>query len=369
MKKYLAAAMLVLLCFKTYCSGMELSAKSACLIAADSAQVIYADNENDPAPIASTTKIMTALLAAQHGGWEERVRISANAQSQEGTRIYLEAGDSLSLYDMTCAMLLNSGNDAATAIAEHISGSSKKFAEEMTAHAEAIGAENTQFKNPSGLDEPGHYSTAYDLALMARKLLRDDTLAEIAARKQMTVTSENGSVTYLRNHNKLLWNYDGATGVKTGFTKASGRCLVSAAQREGVRLIAVTINAPNDWSDHKKMLDFGFEKCSKKTAVEKGEVLADTMVGGEKLNYLAKDSVLADCVDNKVSGCRVILHRVKNPEAPVNRGEKLGVAEIVQNGNVIGEIDLVADRDIYQGETGGKKHGIKKFLRQLISKK
>ena len=362
MKRFLLILVIMLLT-PSVGHALELSAHSACLIAADSGQVIFAKAEKERAPMASTTKMMTALLAAEYGKWDEEVTVTLNAQNQEGSRIYLAAGDKLSLYDMVCGMMLNSGNDAAMAIAEHISGSSEAFAQKMTERAAQLGAKDTQFMNPNGLDADGHYSTAFDLAVIARAVIQNDTLSEIVKSREMKVTSVNQTVTYLRNHNKLLWNYDGLTGVKTGFTKKSGRCLVTSAERGGVRLIAVTMNAPDDWSDHKKMLDYGFEVCTKKQVIAAGEELAGVFVNGSRLGFAAAQSVDADCIGGKAKKCNIVLHRIKSPEAPINKGEKLGTAEVFQNENLISEIDLVADRDIYEGEKGG---GIFERLRGLI---
>ena len=365
MKRFLLI-LAIMLWVPRVCHALELSAHSACLIAADSGQVIFAKAERERAPMASTTKMMTALLAAEYGQWNEEVTVTLNAQKQEGTRLYLEAGDKLSLYDMVCGMMLNSGNDAAMAIAEHISGSSEAFAQKMTERAAELGADDTQFMNPNGLDAEGHYSTAYDLAVIARAVIKNETLSEIVKCREMKVTSTSGTVTYLRNHNKLLWNYDGLTGVKTGYTRKSGRCLVTSAEKDGVRLIAVTMNAPDDWKDHKKMLDYGFEACTKKQVISAGEELASVSVNGSRLGFAAAQNVDADCIDGKAKKCDIVLHRIKNPEAPINKGEKLGTAEVLQNGYLISEIDLVADRDIYEGETDGM--GLVERLRLLISR-
>lgn len=358
--------LVIMLSVPRVCHALEVSAHSACLIAADSGQIIFAKAEKERAPMASTTKMMTALLAAEYGKWEEEVCVSLNAQNQEGSKIYLASGDKMSLYNMVCGMMLNSGNDAAMAIAEHISGSSEAFAKEMTERAKELGANDTQFKNPNGLDADGHYSTALDLALIAREVIRNETLSEIVKCREMKLTSEEGTITYLRNHNKLLWNYEGLTGIKTGFTKKSGRCLVTSAERNGVSLIAVTMNAPDDWKDHKNMLDYGFKVCAKKEVISEGTELASVTVNGCRLGFAAAKSVEADCIGAKVKKCDIVLHRIKKPEAPINIGEKLGTAEVLQNGYLIAEIDLLADRNIYEEDAAGG--GILEKMRGLISK-
>lgn len=362
------AVVLLLFIFPLRVYALDVSAQSACVIASDSAQIVWAKNEQEKAPMASTTKIMTAILASEYDGWEEQVRISQNAQNQEGSKIYLTAGSSMNLYDLTCGMLLNSGNDAAMAIAEHIGGSSEEFALLMSEKAKKIGAKNTQFKNPNGLDEEGHYSTAYDLALMGRELMNNAELAKIVGTKNMKLDSTDGTQIFLKNHNKMLWNYEGANGIKTGFTKASGRCLVSSAERDGMRLIAVTINAPDDWNDHKKLLDYGFEVCKKQQVIALGEELASERISGTRLGYIACEPVRADCINNRVKECEIVLHRVKQPKPPINKGEKLGEAEVVQNGMVIARIELAADRSIFKQdpEKGGVINKITTFLKKFV---
>jgi len=271
--------------------AMDLSAECACLVSADTGEVIYAKREREKRPMASTTKIMTGLIASEYERPDEIVTVSANAESQEGSSIYLKKGEKISLDDLLCGLMLNSGNDAAVAIAEHIGKNVESFAELMTKKAKEIGANDTNFKNPNGLDEEGHYTTAYDLALIAAHAMKNENFAKTVATKNSTAALESGQILYFKNHNKLLDMYEGANGVKTGFTKASGRCLVSAAEREGVRLIAVTLNAPDDWNDHKKMLDYGFENITAQSIVKKDEAIKSFERNGEAVGQTATYSV------------------------------------------------------------------------------
>lgn len=356
----------VIMCIPRICHAIGVSARSACLIAADSAQIIYEKNAHDRAPMASTTKMMTALLAAESDVWEETATVSLNAQNQEGTKLYLSAGDKMRISDLTCGMMLNSGNDASMVIAEHIAGDSVKFAKMMTERAQELGAKDTQFITPNGLDAEGHYSTAYDLALIAREVINNEKLAEIVKCRDTKVTTDNGNIVYLHNHNKLLWNYGGAIGVKTGYTKLSGRCLVSAAERDGVRLIAVTMNAPDDWNDHRQMLDYGFSVCTMSEIVSAGYVIGEVHSDGERVGLYASDDVNAVAINGRTKDCEIILHRPKELFAPINRGEKLGCAEVIQNGYLIAEFDLLSDREVYLQVP--EKEGIFEKIRDFFKK-
>ncbi len=353
-----------LLALPTNCRALELSAKSACLIIADSGEIIFEKDANAKMPMASTTKMMTALLAAESGKWEEIATVSANAEAQEGSRIYLEANDRIKLSDLVCGMLLNSGNDAAVAVAEHVSGDVRSFSELMCIRAEKTGAVNTSFENPSGLDGENHYSTAYDLAIIGSEVIKNPHLRPIIQSKEMKIENCDGDVTYLRNHNKLLWSYEGMIGVKTGFTKKSGRCLVSAAERNGITLVAVTLSAPDDWKDHKKLMDYGFELCEKITVIEKGEVLKAVTVGDKEVKLSANNSVDVVGIKNKREERELKISTINKAYPPINQGEKLGVAKILQNGKVIGETALVATQSVAINE----KKGIWSFITKIFKK-
>ena len=262
-------------------SPPSLSAKSAVLIDASSNSVLCEKNARERMGMASTTKIITALVAAERGDLGKTVSVSPLAVGVEGSSIYLYAGEKLTLKDLICAMLLESANDAAAAIAIEIGGSIEGFCDIMNEKAAELGLCDTHFTNPHGLSDDAHYTTAYDLAVIAAEALKNDTVREIAATKKMTITPIEGNVRVLYNHNKMLSRYEGAIGVKTGFTKKTGRCLVSAAERDGLCLIAVTLNAPDDWNDHTKLLDLGFENFCRAELVKKGDVChMQSLIGG-----------------------------------------------------------------------------------------
>ena len=239
---------------------ISVSARSAALYDPASKCFLYTKNADTRLPMASTTKIMTALVAIENADLDKSVSISDDAIGTEGSSLYLKRGESMTMRELLMGLMLRSANDAAAAIAYEISGSIEAFAEKMNEKAYQIGALNTNFTNPHGLDDSSHYTTAKDLAIIAAEALRNETFLNIVSTKKYIIKNSDGEARLLTNHNKLLNLYDGAIGVKTGFTKKSGRCLVGAAERDGTRLISVTINAPDDWNDHKALFDYGFLK-------------------------------------------------------------------------------------------------------------
>lgn len=276
---------------------LSLSAKSAALIDAESGDILFAKNASARLPMASTTKIVTALVAAELLPSEQIIRIPREAVGIEGSSVYLCENELLTVEQLLYALLLESANDAAAALAIRASGSIEEFAKKCNEKAASLGLRDTNFTNPHGLYDENHYTTALDLALLTAEALKNPLIRKICASKTakipLGVTKEqpNGAgVRHLKNHNKMLSSYEGAIGVKTGFTKKSGRCLVSAAERDGLTLIAVTLNAPDDWRDHTAMLDFGFENYEARTIFGAGEFCYDFPVSnGEALYVRAKN--------------------------------------------------------------------------------
>ena len=233
--------------------ALETSATAAFLLDATTGQVLYEKNPDKQMLIASTTKIMTALVALRDGTLTDTVTVSRNAAGTEGSSMYLKAGEKLSLEALLYGLMLPSGNDAAVAIAEHVAGSVSAFAERMNATAQSLGMSNSSFANPHGLNHPDHYSTARDMAKLANAAMDNETLRRITSTQVITVAGRT-----LKNHNKLLWSLEGCIGLKTGYTKAAGRTLVTCCERGGRRLIAVTLKDGDDWTDHRKMYEYGF---------------------------------------------------------------------------------------------------------------
>lgn len=330
-------------------NAMEVSGQYACLIEAATGRVVYEKNADQKYSMASTTKIMTALVAIEEQKLNDIVTVSKNASIQEGSCAYIAEGDKILMSDLLYGLMLNSGNDAAMAVAEHISGKPEAFAELMTKKAHELGAVNTQFKNPSGLDADGHYTTAKDLALIAREALKNPVFTQIVQTRTKQVPVQNtGRTLYFANHNKMLNLYQGAIGVKTGYTKATGRCLVSAAQRNGVTLIAVTLNAPDDWNDHIRMLDYGFEQFEPRALLTQGQVLKTVSLDGNRYEFAAKENFSVPMKKNDAVNAEIVLHMIENIKAPVNAGEKVGYAEILCGGASIGKVDIISVNDILQ---------------------
>ncbi|MBQ1223987.1 MAG: D-alanyl-D-alanine carboxypeptidase, partial [Oscillospiraceae bacterium] len=257
------------------------SASAAILMEWESGRVLYEKNAHQPREIASITKLMTALVALESGhDLLETVTIDSAWTGIEGSSIYLKPGETVSLETLLYGMMLRSGNDAALASAGYCGGTVEQFVAQMNRRAKGLGMVNTSFANPHGLNAENHYSTAYDMALLASACLKNGTLADIVSTKTITL----GTRTFT-NHNKLLWRFDGCIGLKTGYTEKAGRTLVSAARRDGMTLICVTLNAPDDWSDHEKLFEYGFSEYKVVRAGGEGVVC----------RIPTKDSLLSFC--------------------------------------------------------------------------
>ncbi len=240
-------------------SSPSLSAQSAVLIEAESGKVVWEKDAHLCLPMASTTKIMTALVALELASPDTVICVDGRAVGTEGSSVYLCEGENLTLEQLLYALMLESANDAAVAIAIGVSGSEEAFVDAMNAKATSLGLSDTHFANPHGLDAEAHYTTAYELGRIAQAALKNPLFKTIVSTRKTTIPHQNtDGVRLLVNHNKMLRQYEGCIGVKTGYTQKSGRCLVSAAERDGVTVIAVTINSPDDWKDHTKLLNYGF---------------------------------------------------------------------------------------------------------------
>lgn len=236
-------------------TSMTTSAKGCVVIESSTKRKLYAFNENQKLPMASTTKIMTAITAIENcDDLDEKFEISPKAVGIAGTSLYLRKGDVYSTRDLLYALMLISGNDASVAIAEHVAGSTSEFVTKMNELAKKIGATNSHFANTHGLDADGHYTTAYDLALITSYALENDTFKEIVSTKNIKISNGEGENRYLRNKNKLLFTLDGCVGVKTGYTDDAGRCLVSAVEKEGMTVVCVVLNCRPMFEESENML-------------------------------------------------------------------------------------------------------------------
>lgn len=340
------------LCPVARAAGPEVSAQSAVVLTADTGTVLFEKDGHTPRPVASTTKIMTALLAleaAQERG-DPLVDITQEMVAVEGSSMGLQAGDSISLTGLAAGMLLASGNDAANAAALYLDGSLESFAARMNQRAAVLGMEDTHFVTPSGLDGEdaqglGHLSTAYDMALLARAALEDQAFRQLCSSPSLAVEFAEPvkRVTYT-NHNKLLTQYQGCVGVKTGFTKEAGRCLVSAAERDGALLIAVTLNAPNDWEDHTALLDYGFSQVEP-YQLAGGDVRLTVPVVGSPVEVVSLRGSNGGEVTLPLGQGAQVERVVRVPKflyAPVEAGEQVGEICWYLEGQLLGSAPLTA---------------------------
>lgn len=350
----------------------EISAKAAVLISADTGEIIYERSSSQKLPMASTTKIMTVLLCLESGDLYEEFVVDSDAIKVEGSSMGLREGDIVTKYALCCGMLLPSGNDAANAAAVRIAGSIDAFADMMNDRAREMGLSRTFFVTPSGLEGEGHGSSAYDMAILAREALRNETFREICS--QTTIQLEFGNPPYkrwLKNTNKLLTMCSGVYGVKTGFTDEAGRCLVSACERDGMELICVTLNDRNDWEDHSRLYDYGFD-CVKKTEVSLPETFELDLAGAAKDNLIVAPGELPFTVTSPGYEPGDIEIRVIAPPfvyAPVSRGEEAAQLEISFRGREITKLPLYAQEDAeVKKKASTKKKQSKNRLKKFISK-
>ncbi|WP_059106039.1 D-alanyl-D-alanine carboxypeptidase family protein [Shouchella shacheensis] len=271
------ATLLIAICLTPVASAATernfvVSAQGAILMEESTGRVLYAKNEHQPMKIASTTKIMTAILAAESGQMDEMVAVSSNAEGTEGSSLYLRAGEKVKLEDLVYGLMLRSGNDAAVAIAEHVGGSLDGFIYLMNEKAQEIGMSNTVFRNPHGLDtHEDHLSSAYDMAILTQYAMQNEAYEEITGTKDYRV--EDNGLRVWHNKNRLLTEkYEHSTGGKTGYTKLAKRTLVSTASKGGLDLVAVTLNDPNDWEDHMHMFNWAFDAFHIERLVNDGPI-------------------------------------------------------------------------------------------------
>ena len=325
----------------------SVSARSAVLYEPVTDKFLYTKNPDVRLPFASTTKIMTALVAIENSSLDEEISVAAEACGIEGSSLYLTPGEVLSMRELITALMLRSANDAAAAIAYAVAGGIPQFADLMNARALSLGLKDTHFTNPHGLDEAEHYTTARELAIISAEAMRNPEFKKISSTYKATVTNGDGDTRLVVNHNKLLKLYDGAVGIKTGFTKKSGRCLVGAAERNGLTFITVTIDAPDDWSDHEKLFDLGFSTLEAKKLADVGEFTYDLPVlesDKENLTVSNKDefNIVVPIGGSEITS-EVLLPRYA--VAPINEGDVLGHVVFKKDGDVIAELPITAESD------------------------
>lgn len=325
--------------FVVYGAEPSVSARSSVSLDLETGTVLYDKNAYQECSMASTTKIMTCLIACESNKLDDIVEITQEMlDGAIGSLIYLKAGDKISLYDLVVGAMLASGNDAANSIAVYIGDSVTSFVDLMNEKAIQIGMKNTEFVTPSGLDDGNHHSTAYDMAILASYALKNNYFKDICTLKSANITI-NGKEQTVYNHNKLLSYDDNFVGVKTGFTEKAGRCLISAYNHCGNIIIIVTLNAPDDWDDHKKILDYSIEKYKEYRDIK----LIDLDVVGGNL-----DKVKCECeyTATTLGDVKTRLYYYPFTYAPVKAGDVVGRLDIIANEKVIMTVEIIAKEDV-----------------------
>ena len=354
MKKILLCVFLVFALLLN-ANAVDTSAKSAILYEINTGEILYEKNANEKRPIASTTKIMTALLVIENGNPDHIVEIKTEQVGIEGTSLYLKEGEKISVKNLLYGLMLKSGNDAAEALAAYIAGNVPDFVSMMNEKAKSLGMENTNFENPHGLPDDNHYSTAYDMALLSAYAMKNGIFKEIVSTKSYTAEGRS-----FVNHNKLLNMREEVDGIKTGYTKKAGRCLVSSAEKDGMRVAAVTLSDPDDWDDHVKLYDFAFENFKTVVLCEKDEKITDLPVAGYgKIEIIAKEDAIKTVDRHKNYKKQIYLPRFCY--APIKKGDKIGELHITDNGKAIEKTDLISNTEIKLPEKSG-------FFKKLIDK-
>lgn len=346
-------ALVLLLCIctpsRSYAdSAIDTSASAMILVEMQSGQVIASQNENEPLPMASTTKIMTALLVIENADLSDMVKIPDAAVGIEGSSMYLNKGEVVSVEDLLYGLMLSSGNDAAVALAMHVAGSAEAFVELMNKKAEELGLTSTHFVTPNGLHADSHYTTAKELAAITRSAMSYEEFREVVSTQYHT-TATGERVRTLKNKNALLWDYDGAFGVKTGYTSAAGRCLVFGAEKDGMGVIGVLLNCRPMFEVASQLMDYAFENYSVCSVVDMGAYIADVIIenGDESiLELTAKEGIMTLVKKGEACSFTTQIEIVKGIEAPVSKGDILGRLLLYKDGEQVAQTGLVAAHDI-----------------------
>lgn len=344
----------------------RLMAHSAVLIEAKTGKVLYEREKNTRRYPASTTKIMTLIVALEHSKPNEIVTVGPRAAGAEGSSLDLLAGDRIPMNELLTAMMMRSGNDATIAVAEHIAGSMKEFARMMTEKAHEIGATDTNFVNSHGLPDDDHYTTAQDLAIITAYGFSVPGFEDIMSKDKAVYSWYNNPTKEIVSENKLLWQYEGGNGGKTGYTSKAGRCVVSTAKRDGVQLVAVVLDSDFMWTDAYSLLDYGFEKLEPLTILKKGEAAGTVPVDGSQkgeIKLLASRESVVGYEAGKRPSVEKKLDVPRSVSAPVKKGDVIGRMICYADGKAVDHVDLIAAEDV-------KSHSfwrsVKDWLRSLM---
>ncbi len=334
------------------------SAEAVLLYCCDNDETVYSENGDKKLPMASTTKIMTVVVALEHADIDKEIKVPKEACGVEGSSVYLYPDEKITMKDLLYAVMLESANDAATALAIAVGGDLSDFVKMMNAKAAEIGMLNSNFVNPHGLDHEQHYSTAYDMALLMDYAMENPVFAEITGTYKYTSPMGETARVFI-NHNRLLNTYNGVCGGKTGYTKRSGRCLVSVAERDGVRLCAVTLNDPDDWKDHAELYDAGFELYERLEL--DGAVYEIPVINGNSDTVTAVASPVS--VVTKKGTADKIVTSVCHPRfcyAVINKDEVLGWVIYTVDGKELAVSEIKADHEV-------RSIKYKNFFEKIIS--
>lgn len=327
--------------------SLEINAKSAILMDEYSGRILYSLNPYEKTSIASTTKIMTCLIALERGNIKDMVKISENAVRTEGSSIYLKKGEKVSLEDLLYGLMLRSGNDAAVAIAEHIGGTEKNFVDLMNRKSEKLNLTNTHFSNPHGLEDENHFSNAYDLALITREAFKNEEFKKIVSVKTWKANREDNN--YFCNKNKTLWDYEDGNGVKIGYTKKAGRCLVASSNRNGMQLIAVVLDDGNWFDDAYKLMSYGFENYYYCNIYDKNKIIDSIdVVDGDrkKINVSTKESLYYPIKKGEEKDIKIYVETDNKIYPPISKGARIGKITVYLDGEVISVNELVSKNTV-----------------------
>ena len=329
-------------------------AKSAVLIDAETGRILWGKNENEPLAMASTTKIMTAILAIEEGNLNDTVVVSKNATKTPPVKMFLKEGEEIKLKELLYALMMQSSNDAAVAIAEHISGDVETFCNMMTEKAKQLGAKNTVFKTPNGLDSGDHHSTAYDMALIARYALKNETFFEIINKREVSFKTNKSNYNII-NKNRLLSEFNGANGIKTGYTGKAGHCFVGSATIDGLTLISVVLASgwgnkgkQQKWIDTKELLNYGFNNFKYETVLKKDD-LKDTLKINkgykEDVALYYENDVILPLTKEELSKIEIKNDIPNIFEAPIYVGQKIGTSKIILDNEILAEVNILTKEE------------------------
>ncbi len=326
--------------------------KSGILIDLKTGKTLWDKNINDKRAPASITKILTAVVALDNGNLNDIVKVSSNATAVNGTKVWLRTGEEVKLEDLLYAMLVNSANDASIAIAEHIGGSIEGFAGMMNKKAEDLGAKNSNFINPHGLDQNGHYTTAYDISLIAKEAMKNEKFREIVQTKKRKWEGIDWN-SYLNNQNNLIFQYEGANGIKSGFTSGAGNCLVASAQRNGEEFLSVLLDCDSKegvYEETMQLLDYGFENFKHVYLVKEGQVVTDIKINGKDVPIYAEEDVeiLAEKEKFVIPKWEV---NIKRSSAVIEKNENIGTLQFKVDNKELAKVNLLAGIEIKERAT------------------